>query len=78
MQQKIVMRKIHVWHDRSGRIIAWGHVPAGLPITLQAASLAGPNHDVIEVEAPEHALPTLHETHYVPLSSKALATRDRS
>jgi hypothetical protein len=77
VEQKGAVRRIHVWHDHAGRIVAWGHVPTSLPIALQATPLAGPNQYVVQVEAPEDALPTLHETHYVEPNSRMLARREK-
>jgi hypothetical protein len=68
-----VQRTVHVWHDPAGRIVAWGHVPPGTPVPLQAVPLPGPDHAVVTVLVPDDDLPTLHETHYVEPGSKRLA-----
>ena len=69
-------RKIHVWHDQAGQIMAWGYVPDGAPEWLGAIPLPHPDHKIITVQVPVANLPRLHETHYVEPSSKKLVPRN--
>jgi hypothetical protein len=58
-------RKIDIWHDRDGRIVAWGYVPTGAPDYLVAEPVAGPDRSVLTRSVAEADLATLHETHRV-------------
>lgn len=68
-------REVHVWHDKTGRIMAWGYVPDGTPVRLGVIPLAKTDHEIITVQVPIADLPRLHETHYVEPGSKKLISR---
>lgn len=65
-------RTIHIWHDKTGRIVAWGHRPEKVPPHVGAIPLAGPNNEVITTQVSMDDLSTLHETHYIDPHSKQL------
>jgi hypothetical protein len=62
-------RKIDIWHDPDGRIVAWGYVPAGAPDYLVAEPIAGADREVLTTSVASDELPTLHETHLVDAGS---------
>jgi hypothetical protein len=62
-------RKIDIWHDPEGRIVAWGYVPADAPDYLVAEPIARADRVVLTVTVAEEHLPTLHETHLVDAGS---------
>jgi hypothetical protein len=63
---------VDVWHDYTGRIIAWGHTVQGSKVAIKAIPLAKPDQAVITVRLSVKDLPRLHETHCVDLGSKRL------
>ena len=62
----------HVWHDHTGRIIAWGHAKQGA-VTFNAEPLAKPGQGVITARLSEEDLSNLNETYHVdPVSARLL------
>lgn len=68
-------RRVDVWHDEGGRIVAWGYVPDGAPDFLVAEPVAGSGRDVLSVTVAEDQLPSLHETHVVDRAAGGLRRR---
>ncbi|HKY21146.1 MAG TPA: hypothetical protein VJM31_08005 [Vicinamibacterales bacterium] len=66
---------IHVWHDKGGRIVAWGYSGAADESPLQAAPLAARNQKVISARVSDRLLANLHETHHVNPKSRALVAK---
>jgi hypothetical protein len=65
-------RAIDIWHDKDGRIVAWGYVPATAPGFLVAEPVAGPGRGVLSATVAEDELPLLHETHVVDAANASL------
>jgi hypothetical protein len=66
---------IHVWHDKSGRILAWGYGGSPDKSPLTAVPLAGRNQKAITVRVSDHLLGDLHDTHRVDLRSGELVVK---
>jgi hypothetical protein len=61
MEQSMGMVKVHVWHDVSGKIVAVGQ-PVG---SAKCIPVAGDKHIVLEIEAEESQISSLHRTHTI-------------
>lgn len=70
--------EVHVWHDSSGRIVAWGHTTEGTKARLKAIPIAKPGHAVLTVRVQQQDVPTLHETHRVDAAAKKLVRSEVS
>ncbi len=70
--------EIHLWHDASGRITAWGQLRPGTSILLKATPLAPEGYGVITTRLSDSQLPKLHETHFVDVQSGRLIKKDSS
>jgi hypothetical protein len=70
MEQDV--KDIYVWHNKAGRIIAWGHLSQGTDPRIKATPLAKRGQGVITVRMPERDAYNLHETHRVELKSRKL------
>lgn len=68
-------RTIDVWYEKTGRIVAWGHIPSGASMPLRAMPLAGQEHQVITAQVAANNLLKLNETHYVEPNAKRLVRR---
>jgi hypothetical protein len=66
---------VHVWHSHEGQIVAVGRPVKTARHTLVPAS--APGHSVLAIEIEESAVPTLHQTHAVDISRRALVERRR-
>jgi len=64
--------EVHVWHDPSGRIVAWGHTSEGTKVKLKAIPIATAGHAVLTLRVQQQDLPILHETHRVDVAAKKL------
>lgn len=67
-------RKVHLWHDLSGKIIAWGYASSGKN-SLHAVPLAGQGNQVISVDVEEKDMQQLHVTHRVDVQTFTLVRR---
>ena len=63
---------VHVWHTNEGQIIAIGRPAKGAKHPLVPVSSAGQSVMAIDVDA--SAIATLHRTHVVDVSKKALVS----
>lgn len=70
-------KTIHIWHDKAGRVLAWGEGGNDKKSPLQAIPLVKRNQKVITVSVAEKMLPELHSTHSVDPKSGRLVARKR-
>jgi len=73
-------RRVHVWHDAEGKILAVGSpaTAAGPDVEIVAVPLAQGEVGVLEVEVEHHAVDRLHESHRVDVSAGELRPRSTS
>ena len=64
---------IHVWHNLTGEIVAVGRPIGGAKCT----PLSGENQAVLEAVIEEELLSSLHKTHKVDMTQKAVVKQSR-
>jgi hypothetical protein len=67
--------EVNVWHDQSGRIIAWGYVNPKTPIAISATPVSEHGQEILTARVSQQDLSELHESYYVDCSSKQLVRR---
>jgi len=62
---------VHVWHNLNGQIVAVGRPMGG----AKCVPLSGENQAVLETTVEEDHIASLHKTHIVDVSQKAVVKR---
>ncbi len=70
-------RRVHVWHDAEGTILAVGipSATSGAEVEIAAVPVAQGELEILETEVEHDAIERLHESHRVDFSAAELRAR---